>query len=621
MTRLFISYSSKDLQLAEEIEDSLKKEGFDIWRDKREIETDWSKEIANALTSSDIILVIWTKNASNSSYVKNEWLTARALGKLIKPILFSKDKLNEELPQPLRNLQAVVDFQETENIQNSIQKLIGSLKKVISFTCDYDYNILPIKRDIPFLPNADFVGRDEDLLNLYLEMIGGLNKLSYQQVGLVGMPGVGKTQLAAEFAYRYAYQFEKGVYWIQGADTTTWLKQLVDIARNKLELKIQDNHISDQDEKYFSKLKNYCNEFGKQMLLVIDNVNEANSLEKDDILLPNNPSANYNLLNMGCNILFTTRKNFELSTQGVIQYNVDVLLPSSSYVLITKYRKPSSKQEEQYVHNICSRAGYLPLALVLVQAFLKKNTHISFKLYDEELAKKRLDSIDIGKIPKEQLVTHHISAVRATFDETWNTFERKELEVQVNQDARKMLYLLSLFGESAIIPKARLAIFSGIGKLAQSPLVVPTEEAFQLLDELNLIDLLEDGKSVRTHPILREYTLERLQQHNNEYKAADLKLGSIMSLKKTYYDDLSGLIKEYSERDGDIDSIIEDFRAALLWSEDLTRTKDNRTSRLEPIYQLKKVLEQESHNLRLQQMNRLLMMSCSLSAFIFAPLI
>jgi len=183
LTRIFISYPSKDVQLAEEIEDCLRKERFDIWRDKREIETDWSKEITNALTSSDIILVIWTKNASNSSYVKNEWLTARALGRLIKPILFSKDNLNEEFPQPLRNLQAIVDFEETKDIKKNIQKLIVSLKKISSFTFDYNYNILPIKRDIPFLPNADFVGRDEDLLNLYFELIGGLNKLSYQQVG------------------------------------------------------------------------------------------------------------------------------------------------------------------------------------------------------------------------------------------------------------------------------------------------------------------------------------------------------------------------------------------------------------------------------------------------------
>jgi NB-ARC domain len=270
------------------------------------------------------------------------------------------------------HLQAIVDFEETKNVKNSIQKLIVSLKEIGSFTCDYNYNILPVKRDIPFLPNADFIGRDEDLLNLYLELIGGLNKLSYQQVGLVGMPGVGKTQLAAEFAYRYAYQFEKGVYWIQGADPTTWLKQLVHIAKNKLELKIQDDNkeltdvrnISDQDEKYFSKLKNYCNDFGKQMLMLIDNVGDANSLEKDDILFPNNPSFNYNLLNTGCNILFTTRNNFELSTQWVIQHNLNVLLPSSSYNLITKYRKPSSKQGSSY--NLITKYRMLAISVVVL---------------------------------------------------------------------------------------------------------------------------------------------------------------------------------------------------------------------------------------------------------------
>jgi hypothetical protein len=63
LTRLFISYSSKDLQLAEEIDACLKSEGFDVWRDKRKIETDWSKEIAEALAKSDIILVVWTKTS------------------------------------------------------------------------------------------------------------------------------------------------------------------------------------------------------------------------------------------------------------------------------------------------------------------------------------------------------------------------------------------------------------------------------------------------------------------------------------------------------------------------------------------------------------------------------
>jgi hypothetical protein len=105
-----------------------------------------------------------------------------------------------------------------------------------------------------------------------------------------------------------------------------------------------------------------------------------------------------------------------------------------------------------------------------------------------------------------------------------------------------MVYLLSLFAESAIIPKARLTIFSGIEKVGQSPLIVPTEEAFNLLAELNLIDILEGGKSVRTHPLLREYTLERLKQQNKEYGEIDLE--SIVNLKEAYYDDFSRLAHE-----------------------------------------------------------------------------
>jgi hypothetical protein len=108
------------------------------------------------------------------------------------------------------------------------------------------------------------------------------------------------------------------------------------------------------------------------MLIIIDNVNEPDSLNKEDILFPNNPSASYNLLTLGCNILFTTRKNFELSAAGVIRHHLNVLLPSSSYDLLTKYCKPSSEQEKEYARTICSRVGYLPLALVLVQASLKK---------------------------------------------------------------------------------------------------------------------------------------------------------------------------------------------------------------------------------------------------------
>ena len=87
---VFISYSSKDVKIAEEIENHLSQNGFDdVWRDKRKIEIDWSREIANALWRSDIVLLIWLDNSSKSDWVKNEWLTARALGKPITIVIIS----------------------------------------------------------------------------------------------------------------------------------------------------------------------------------------------------------------------------------------------------------------------------------------------------------------------------------------------------------------------------------------------------------------------------------------------------------------------------------------------------------------------------------------------------
>ena len=54
---VFISYSSKDVEIAEAIENHLVENGFDdnVWRDKRKIETDWSKEMT-AFLVMDIVL-------------------------------------------------------------------------------------------------------------------------------------------------------------------------------------------------------------------------------------------------------------------------------------------------------------------------------------------------------------------------------------------------------------------------------------------------------------------------------------------------------------------------------------------------------------------------------------
>jgi hypothetical protein len=193
MTSIFISYSSKDVKIAESIQEYLEYNGFDVWRDKSEIRRDWSKEIAGALSRQDVILVLWSEDSSKSQWVKNEWITARALGKPINLVVITA---LEKLPIPLRNLHAIV-VKNNNNINLDImQQIIKKIKDTAATNIEYDYKILPPNRDIPYDPNPDFTGRSTELLDLYLEVLGDLSKLNYSKVGLVGIGGVGKTQLA-----------------------------------------------------------------------------------------------------------------------------------------------------------------------------------------------------------------------------------------------------------------------------------------------------------------------------------------------------------------------------------------------------------------------------------------
>jgi DNA-binding SARP family transcriptional activator len=77
---------------------------------------------------------------------------------------------------------------------------------------------LPANSILPYHRNEDFVGREADLLQI-AAALGEIAENSRPPVATItGIGGVGKTQTAVEFCYRYGRYFPGGVFWLSFAE-------------------------------------------------------------------------------------------------------------------------------------------------------------------------------------------------------------------------------------------------------------------------------------------------------------------------------------------------------------------------------------------------------------------
>ena len=79
---------------------------------------------------------------------------------------------------------------------------------------------LPLGSYLPFSPNPLFTGRVDDLRKLADALVIHAQAGTVITQAITGMGGLGKTQLAVEFAWRYGKYFQ-GVHWLNLADPTT----------------------------------------------------------------------------------------------------------------------------------------------------------------------------------------------------------------------------------------------------------------------------------------------------------------------------------------------------------------------------------------------------------------
>ncbi|MBW4648872.1 MAG: tetratricopeptide repeat protein [Kastovskya adunca ATA6-11-RM4] len=317
------------------------------------------------------------------------------------------------------------------------------------------------------------------------------NKLTI--AAIVGMGGVGKTELAIQYAWQHLQSLGDGaggVCWVDARDGDVGI-QLVNFARSLLNL----NPPEDWDLP--TQLK-YCwrNWQPGDWLIVIDDV--TNYRQQVNPYKPPESSQ--------FKVLITTREELGRPVEHLA---LDKLQPEAALDLLTSLVGVQRiQQESDIAEQLCQWLDYLPLGLELVGRYLERDPDLSLKAMLSLLEKKRLRHRSV--LEADSMMTARLGVADA-FELSWE---------RLDEDAQFLGCLLSLFA-SADIPW-------DLVKLAYSNMPSSEEEEIDLdileeaRDELVYFNLLQrTGKNTyRVHQLIREFFREKREQPTqvNDFK-------------------------------------------------------------------------------------------------------
>lgn len=411
---------------------------------------------------------------------------------------------------------------------------------------------------VPFMRNSSFVGRDEDLQRLHEALMAGDSPLGIRPTGLVGLGGIGKTQLAVEYAHRHRQAFPGGVFWINAAKPL--LQELVHLAI------VQGAATRDSDQETAASAAWRYLEARPDSLVVFDNVEDPSELNR--LLLPGVvPSA------LSGKILFTTRRRSLSANFGSFDITVLPELPAMELLLRARPDALRESHPEWGVARVvCASLGRLPLALELAASYLAQYPELKLGDYLERLrGEGNLPTVDETDLQSADLPTRHDAAVAATLETQWNVIE--------DAPARLLLLAAGQFPEAERIPIGRLELLTGLSDQAPPGRPSSIRVSLRRLRNISLIEELREDH-VRLHPLVQEFTALRAPS-NLPLQLADRLLSSLRSFQT--------LEAQVGKRG--IQVVLDDVRVGLRLLRDPKETPTRELTILE------RLLDRESHNL------------------------
>ena len=162
--KIFISHSSDDSVIVDTLVERLRKD-YRIWVSSIDVQPGdtWDNEINLAITRSDAVIVLLSKSAAESIYVRSEVHQAISLRKKLIPV-----KLDQEAILPLGlNAFHAIDW-DSRKTRRSIRQLIGALPRTSGEILEETFNTSSYQ-DVKelILRNREWLPMEYGMINAY----------------------------------------------------------------------------------------------------------------------------------------------------------------------------------------------------------------------------------------------------------------------------------------------------------------------------------------------------------------------------------------------------------------------------------------------------------------------
>lgn len=215
--------------------------------------------------------------------------------------------------------------------------------------------------NVPFSRNHFFTGREQILTHLHVLLANGPTMATLTRAcSLHGLGGIGKTQLAIEYAYRYRHEYD-AILWVEAETRASLTSSFVALAGL---LALPEQAEEDQN-KVVAAVRRWLNKH-QGWLLIFDNVEDLSLFPS---FLPTSDRGAL-LLTTSLQTLGPLAQRIELAPM-TMQEGCDFLLARTHRLRQSKERQAVEMQELVAAQQIVTQMGGLPLALEQASAYIE----------------------------------------------------------------------------------------------------------------------------------------------------------------------------------------------------------------------------------------------------------